>query len=275
MTSRKAAAGITRSSARSTRRPSAWNKGSGATRPASWRGWCAIISSCPSLRRRRTSAIRTSFTSFARRVGDQAHLDYLYVLTVADVRGTNPKLWNAWKARLFEEFYERTKRALRRGLETPVDQDELIRETQADRARKNPGARARAHLAGLVAVDRGVFSEIYARGDRLADRPPRRPAARRRLAAGRRPAARRARRHGGAHLHPAARAQLRPHHRAARPDGTQRRRCAPHHERQRVHIGDLRGSRGQRRGDRRLRPHPRDRARLGARPAAGARRRSP
>ncbi len=67
---------------------------------------------------------------FARKVGDQAHLDYLYVLTVADVRGTNPKLWNAWKARLFEEFYERTKRALRRGLETPVDQEELIRETQ-------------------------------------------------------------------------------------------------------------------------------------------------
>ena len=67
---------------------------------------------------------------FARRVGDQVHLDYLYVLTVSDVRGTNPKLWNAWKARLFEEFYERTKRALRRGLETPVDQEELIRETQ-------------------------------------------------------------------------------------------------------------------------------------------------
>jgi [protein-PII] uridylyltransferase len=71
---------------------------------------------------------------FARRVGDQVHLDYLYVLTVCDVRGTNPKLWNAWKARLFEEFYERTKRALRRGLETPVDQEELIRETQ-DQAR--------------------------------------------------------------------------------------------------------------------------------------------
>jgi [protein-PII] uridylyltransferase len=71
---------------------------------------------------------------FARRVGDQVHLDYLYVLTVADVRGTNPKLWNTWKARLFEEFYERTKRALRRGLETPVDQEELIRETQ-DQAR--------------------------------------------------------------------------------------------------------------------------------------------
>ena len=75
---------------------------------------------------------------FARRVGDQAHLDYLYVLTVADVRGTNPKLWNAWKARLFEEFYERTKRALRRGLETPIDQEELIRETQAHARTKMP-----------------------------------------------------------------------------------------------------------------------------------------
>jgi [protein-PII] uridylyltransferase len=76
---------------------------------------------------------------FARRVGDQAHLDYLYVLTVSDVRGTNPKLWNAWKARLFEQFYERTKRALRRGLETPVDQEELIRETQESARAKMPG----------------------------------------------------------------------------------------------------------------------------------------
>jgi [protein-PII] uridylyltransferase len=75
---------------------------------------------------------------FAQRVGDQTHLDYLYVLTVADVRGTNPKLWNAWKARLFEEFYERTKRALRRGLETPVDQEELIRDTQTSARERMP-----------------------------------------------------------------------------------------------------------------------------------------
>ncbi len=67
---------------------------------------------------------------FAKRVGDQTHLDYLYVLTVADVRGTNPKLWNTWKSKLFEEFYERTKRALRRGLESPVDADELVQETR-------------------------------------------------------------------------------------------------------------------------------------------------
>ncbi len=42
-----------------------------------------------------------------------------------------PKLWNSWKASLFREFYERVKRALRRGLESPIDQEELIRETQA------------------------------------------------------------------------------------------------------------------------------------------------
>ncbi len=67
---------------------------------------------------------------FARRVGDEAHLDYLYVLTVADVRGTSPKLWNAWKASLFEEFYDSVKRALRAGLESPIDSDQLIAETQ-------------------------------------------------------------------------------------------------------------------------------------------------
>jgi len=68
-------------------------------------------------------------------VGDETHLDYLYMLTCADVRGTNPKLWNSWKASLFHEFYQRVKRALRRGLESPIDQDELVRETQ-ESARK-------------------------------------------------------------------------------------------------------------------------------------------
>jgi [protein-PII] uridylyltransferase len=67
---------------------------------------------------------------FARKVGDENHLDYLYVLTCADVRGTNPRLWNSWKASLFHDFYERVKRALRRGLESPIDQDELLRENQ-------------------------------------------------------------------------------------------------------------------------------------------------
>jgi [protein-PII] uridylyltransferase len=70
-------------------------------------------------------------TEFARTVGDETHLDYLYVLTVADVRGTNPKIWNSWKDTLFWELYEATKRALRRGVSNPIDKDELIAETRA------------------------------------------------------------------------------------------------------------------------------------------------
>jgi len=68
---------------------------------------------------------------FAASVGDHAHLDYLYVLTVADVRGTNPGLWNSWKATLFRDLYELTARALRFGLENPIDREQLITETQA------------------------------------------------------------------------------------------------------------------------------------------------
>ena len=67
---------------------------------------------------------------FARAVGDNTHLNHLYLLTVADVRGTNPKIWNSWKDTLFRELYELTKRALRRGFARPIDADELIDETQ-------------------------------------------------------------------------------------------------------------------------------------------------
>jgi len=68
---------------------------------------------------------------FAQLVGDETHLDYLYLHTVSDVRGTNPNLWNSWKAQLFQELYEKTRAALRQGLESPVDKDELLQQTQA------------------------------------------------------------------------------------------------------------------------------------------------
>jgi len=67
---------------------------------------------------------------FASLVGDPLHLDYLYLLTVADIRGTSPKLWNSWKAQLFDDLYELTRRALRRGLENPIDREQLILEKQ-------------------------------------------------------------------------------------------------------------------------------------------------
>lgn len=67
---------------------------------------------------------------FASIVGDQLHLDYLYLLTVADMNGTNPNIWNNWRASLLQQLYSETKRALRRGLENPIDREEIIAETQ-------------------------------------------------------------------------------------------------------------------------------------------------
>lgn len=65
---------------------------------------------------------------FARQIGDRTRLDYLYLLTIADIRGTNPTLWNSWKDALFKDLYMSTRRALRRGLENPLHRDELIRD---------------------------------------------------------------------------------------------------------------------------------------------------
>lgn len=50
--------------------------------------------------------------SLAKRVGDERRLTALYLLTVADIRGTSPKVWNAWKGKLLEDAYRLTLRAL-------------------------------------------------------------------------------------------------------------------------------------------------------------------
>jgi [protein-PII] uridylyltransferase len=50
--------------------------------------------------------------AFAARLRDTRHLEALYLLTVADIRGTSPKVWNAWKGKLLEDLYRTTLRAL-------------------------------------------------------------------------------------------------------------------------------------------------------------------
>jgi [protein-PII] uridylyltransferase len=50
--------------------------------------------------------------SFADLVGSEERLNALYLLTVADIRGTSPKVWNAWKGKLLEDLYRLTLRAL-------------------------------------------------------------------------------------------------------------------------------------------------------------------
>jgi len=50
--------------------------------------------------------------AFARLVGSTRRLTALYLLTVADIRGTSPKVWNAWKGKLLEDLFRLTLRAL-------------------------------------------------------------------------------------------------------------------------------------------------------------------
>lgn len=50
--------------------------------------------------------------AFAKLVGTERRLTALYLLTVADIRGTSPKVWNAWKGKLLEDLYRFTLRAL-------------------------------------------------------------------------------------------------------------------------------------------------------------------
>ena len=64
--------------------------------------------------------------NFAQKVGDSIHLNYLFLLTVADINGTNPRLWNSWKDALLTDLYNKTLSALRRGLENPINKKELI-----------------------------------------------------------------------------------------------------------------------------------------------------
>ena len=79
---------------------------------------------------------------FALAVGDKLHLDYLYTLTVTDIRATNPGLWNTWRATLLLNLYLNTRRALRQGLENPRDRGERI-------ADKKASARKRLRASGL------------------------------------------------------------------------------------------------------------------------------
>ncbi len=70
--------------------------------------------------------------AFTKKVGKPEYLNYLYLLTVADIRATNPKLWTTWKDSLLKELYRSTLNAFRRGIENPLNQQDIIQETRQD-----------------------------------------------------------------------------------------------------------------------------------------------
>jgi [protein-PII] uridylyltransferase len=68
--------------------------------------------------------------AFAKRVGNERNLTALYLLTVADIRGTIPKVWNAWKGKLLEDLYRYTTRMLG-GRAPDADAEVELRKSEA------------------------------------------------------------------------------------------------------------------------------------------------
>ena len=93
---------------------------------------------------------------FANLVKDERHLTALYLLTVADIRGTSPKVWNGWKGKLLEDLYRMTLRVL--GGETPSKDRELKnRQEEALKALRLAGIAPDAHEKFWQQLDVAYF----------------------------------------------------------------------------------------------------------------------
>ena len=90
--------------------------------------------------------------AFAAQVGTERRLVALYLLTVADVRGTSPKVWNAWKGKLLEDLYRATRRVL---TGEPLARDAALAEKQGEAMR----------LLRLYALSDSVKDKLWAQLD--------------------------------------------------------------------------------------------------------------
>lgn len=68
---------------------------------------------------------------FARQVGSIDKLNHLYLLTISDIRATNPELWNSFKQSLLQSLYRHTLLILQRGLDNPLEVEDVINRRQA------------------------------------------------------------------------------------------------------------------------------------------------
>jgi [protein-PII] uridylyltransferase len=87
--------------------------------------------------------------AFAELVKTERRLVALYLFTVADVRGTSPKVWNAWKGKLLEDLFRATRRVL---TGEPLARDAALAEKQGEAAR----------LLRLYALSDGVKDKLWA-----------------------------------------------------------------------------------------------------------------
>ncbi len=89
---------------------------------------------------------------FAGKVKTQLRLDYLYLLTVADISATSPRLWNSWKSGLLWELRQVTSRVLAQDPETPQFREQAIAQSRV----------AALHLLATAGVDRSEVEAFWA-----------------------------------------------------------------------------------------------------------------
>ena len=90
--------------------------------------------------------------AFAATAGTERRLVALYLFTVADVRGTSPKVWNAWKAKLLEDLFRSARRLIAGGV---LELDSAVADTQAEALR----------LLRLYALSDTVKDKLWAQLD--------------------------------------------------------------------------------------------------------------
>lgn len=95
--------------------------------------------------------------AFAARVRDERHLTALYLLTVADIRGTSPQVWNAWKGKLLEDLYHGTLRYLRERGATPARAYMEERQAEALSTLRHHAVPSEAHLPLWRQLDESYF----------------------------------------------------------------------------------------------------------------------
>jgi [protein-PII] uridylyltransferase len=94
--------------------------------------------------------------AFVKTVKTERYLTALYLLTVADIRGTSPKVWNAWKGKLLEDLYRMSLRVL--GGEAPsADRELRNRQQEAIASLRLHGLSEHAHEALWKTLDVGYF----------------------------------------------------------------------------------------------------------------------
>ncbi|MFW5954556.1 MAG: [protein-PII] uridylyltransferase [Guyparkeria sp.] len=97
---------------------------------------------------------------FAGLVGSPERLDYLYLLTVADIRATNPQLWNSWRDSLLRRLFDLTHQHFAEGVRSTA---QIVRETRRDANRQ--GSSEGLDAAKLAAWLSGMPEEYFLRNE--------------------------------------------------------------------------------------------------------------